>query len=276
MKIYKSDPLFDYYENYGTRNELKQTSGEVSAQVYFQPSGQRVGGFEILSGDMNIPQRAFYSPSTISAEVTVIQSPGRILTFSLGLRDSVDSKPLIFGLIPSSLGTHKIIFRSDERRPISTIAGGVQMFIIAVRPSSTPLPVGGEMILSRLKLFVDHPPLADLAITSTREVGFHDTTQYLRTVTGKRVVGLPGYQYRTLEVELSRTPYDAFQSFIDGLYNHGVEKPLWLGFDKECHSEAFSPYDGFKCTLANLDEIMLQGGIRKDFYKTKLKFREVK
>ena len=272
MKIYRSDPNLDYYARDGDKKELK--SGVSGGLVYSFPPQLYAGAerTEQLARSLNVPAFVFYQDTWKLYAITTYESPPQDLLVYFVVKDSHDGNPVLSTSRLEAVGRQEDVRIDFQAYGDDSIEGSVILNLVID-------PLGGwdtrrEVILWELKLFVEAPPMSDLAITSTREVGFYDTAQYLYTATGERVKGLGGYKYRTLEVEIARTSHDAFQSFIESLHIHGLDKPLWLSFDKDCHSKAFTPYDGFKCTLENTEEIMLQGGIRKDFYKTKLKFRE--
>ena len=276
MKIYTGSPeqqKFDYYENYGDNETLTYSHGGfITIDVNFTRSWH--GLFRVISNALRVPPEEIKKPDRIYVIASVGGDLSK-LNFSFRLLDGYDYTPQARAYVTKADYNSPVYFVPSDVSGTheESIRGPIRMDYIVGRKSGASLPINTVLTLSRVRVFVDYL-LADLAISSTREAGFYDTTQYLYTATGKRVTGLGGYRYRTLEVELARTSHDAFQGFITALHTHGLDKPLWLGFDKECHSPAFTPYDGFKCTLENTEEIMLQGSLRKDFYKTKLKFRE--
>ena len=277
MKILGTDPNLDYYYSLGNREELKVSRGNLRFFPKFNNPTYSQDTSLLLAINMGFRSEYFYSPVSIFAEITIdyfSPEPGvEDVNFFLTLKDDDDDNPRIFARFPYTTGIHRVKF-SNETREKNPVRGNVPLTVNASLPSSSihfPLLVS-QMYIERFKLFVNWP-IGDLAITSAREAGFYNTSQYIYTSNGRRVKGLAGYKYRTLEVEIAKTSHDEFQSFITNLHNRGVGNPLWLQFD-ECDSETYKDFNNFKCTLENLEEIMLQGSTRRDFYKTKLRFRE--
>ena len=275
MKILINDPNEDLYALRGDISELKQDSGSRIFSTHFTSQSQSVRSSIVLAEDMKFLSDYFYSPVTVTAEVNITNIDNRQnIYYILYIQDDSDRNPRMYAYLPLRVGIHKITLNPD-RRDKSSVSGKTQMLLRVSPPSGVNYPAFTRIRISHLKVFVDSGFFHEVKITSVRDVGFHDTTKYLRTVTGRKVVGIPGFQYRTLEVEIARTTYEDFQNLINSLDDRGFDKPFNLQFD-DCHSNAYKGFQNknFKCTLENFAEIMLQGGIRKDFYKTKLKFRE--